>query len=94
MKKLALALDDLSVESFGIVSEGHYLERGTVRGLSGVQPKDTEAQCDTSTNTDGPTCGPENTCGYYYDTCVQTYVFSCACGTDINLCDTSPNVCV
>jgi hypothetical protein len=96
MKKLALALEDLAVESFGIAAEGYHPERGTVHGRSGpVEPNDSEAQCDTSTNTDGPTCGAENTCGYYYDTCMYTWIDPTCdmgyCGSDG--CQTSPYVC-
>jgi hypothetical protein len=93
MKKLALTLENLQVESFETTA-GLAGRAGTVFGNSGpAVPNDSEAEC--GTNTDGPTCGPENTCGYYYDTCQETYVYSCYpcdasnwCNTDVgDTCD-------
>ena len=82
MKKLALTLEHLQVESFETAG-GLAGRDGTVLGHSGQVPNDSEAEC--GTNTDGPTCGPENTCGYYYETCAQPS--RDACGPS-NTCDT------
>lgn len=87
MKKLALTLDELQVESFETTA-GLAGRDGTVLGHSAHVPNDSEAQCDTATNTEGPTCGPENTCGYYYDTCQETRVHSCYPCDASNWCNT------
>ena len=87
MKKLEL--HSLQVDSFdtAAVPAG---ARGTVMANSAEQPIDTGLEGgNPGTNTEGPTCGAEHTCGYYYETCVETYEYSCAPCDASNWCDTS-----
>jgi hypothetical protein len=85
MKKLTLSLDALTVESFDTAGS-HARAAGTVHGnqRGGVYPIGDSAE-DCGYNTEGPTCGAENTCGYYYETCAQPT--EDACGVS-DYCDT------
>ena len=80
MKKLKLAVDDLSVESFDIRREDE--ERGTVHGLNPTAscPESCPNTCASCVNTCLNTCG--NSCWGTCATC-QTCEFHC---THITIC--------
>ena len=64
MKKLALRMEDLQVDTFQTVSVGK--EKGTVFGEAWSQPF--QASCngdETCANTCGPACVSLNTCDYF-----------------------------
>ena len=89
MKKLKLPLESLHVESFETTGRGRAAAQGTVFGQSGSQdPQYDDSHEACGYNTEGPTCGPEHTCGYYNDGCHETYESCYPCDVTV-ACDTA-----